>query len=422
MQTKAVRMYGKGDLRLDTFELPPLQNGEILAKIVSDSICMSSYKAAEQGTGHKRVPADIADNPVIIGHEFCGEILEVTPRWADSFRPGDRFSIQPALNIPGNVHAAPGYSFRYIGGAATLVIIPEVVMSRGCLLRYEGETFFHGSLSEPMSCIIGGFHVNYHTSPGSYEHRMGIVPGGATALLAGAGPMGLGAVDYAVNHPNRPGLLVVTDIDPVRLERAAAVFPPEKAQALGVRLVYLLTDAATDVPDALRALNGGRGYDDVYVYAPVPSLVETASAILGYDGCLNFFAGPIDPSFSARFNFYDVHYNAAHVAGNSGGNTADLVEALELMASGVIDPAAMITHIGGLDCVAETTLNLPRIPGGKKLVYTQISLPLTALADLRSLGAGDPMFAALADIVEGNRGLWCAEAERYLLAHARPIG
>ncbi len=421
MRTRAVRLYGKGDLRLESFELPPLQDGEILARIVSDSICMSSYKAVVQGADHKRVPPDIATCPVIIGHEFCGEILEVTPKWAGQFRPGDRFSIQPALNDPANVYAAPGYTFPYIGGAATHIVIPDIVMSRGCLLRFGGDAFFHGSLAEPMSCIVGGFHVNYHTEPGSYVHKMGIVPGGAMALLAGAGPMGLGAVDYAIHHKNRPALLVVTDIDTDRLARAAGVYPPERAREKGVRLVYLNTSGVADVPALLKSYNGGKGFDDVYVYAPVPSLVEMASSLLGYDGCLNFFAGPVDPAFSARFNFYDVHYNAAHLAGNSGGNTNDLVESLELMAAGAIDPAAMITHIGGLDCVVETTLNLPHIPGGKKLIYTQISLPLTPLAELRTRASENPLFGPLADIVEQRGGLWSVEAERYLLEHARPI-
>ena len=48
MKTKAVRMYGKNDLRLEEFDLPEMQDDEILATIVSDSICMSSYKAAIQ--------------------------------------------------------------------------------------------------------------------------------------------------------------------------------------------------------------------------------------------------------------------------------------------------------------------------------------------------------------------------------------
>ena len=46
MKTTAVRIYGEKDLRLETFELPQIKDDEILVKIVSDSICMSSYKAA----------------------------------------------------------------------------------------------------------------------------------------------------------------------------------------------------------------------------------------------------------------------------------------------------------------------------------------------------------------------------------------
>lgn len=49
-------------------------------------------------------------------------------------------------------------------------------------------------------------------------------------------------------------------------------------------------------------------------------------------------------------NFYDVHYNSTHVMGTTGGNTADMIESLELTASGRIDPAVMVTHIGGSGC------------------------------------------------------------------------
>jgi threonine dehydrogenase-like Zn-dependent dehydrogenase len=409
MKTTAVRLYGKGDLRLETFELPPIGEGEILARVVSDSICMSSYKAAMQGSDHKRVPSDIATRPVIIGHEFCGEIVEVGARWADQFRPGQRFAIQPAINDPKNVYAAPGYSFPFIGGDATYIVIPEIVMERGCLLHYEGE----------VSCIVGGFHVNYHTRPGSYEHIMGIAEGGNMALLAGVGPMGLGAIDYAIHNPRKPGLLVVTDIAESRLRRAASLLTVEEAAANGVRLIYVNTRDLPDVPAYLLSLTeNGSGYNDVYVYAPVASVVEQADKILSYDGCLNFFAGPTNPAFVAPFNFYNVHYNATHVAGNSGGNTGDLIESIERMGKGQINPSAMITHIGGLNAVAETTLHLPQIPGGKKLIYPHIRLDLTAIDDFAELGAHDPMFAALAEIVARHNGLWNPEAEKYLLAHA----
>ena len=85
MKTKAVRMYGKKDLRLEEFELPEIKEDEILAKVVSDSLCMSSYKAAKQGASHKRVPDNVSENPVMIGHEFCGEIVKVGSKWQDEF-------------------------------------------------------------------------------------------------------------------------------------------------------------------------------------------------------------------------------------------------------------------------------------------------------------------------------------------------
>jgi threonine dehydrogenase-like Zn-dependent dehydrogenase len=417
MKTTAVRLYGQDDLRLEAFELPPLREDEILAKVISDSICMSSYKAAKQGAKHKRVPGDVAENPIIIGHEFCGELVEVGAKWRGQFSPGDKFAIQPALNAPENVHAAPGYSFKYIGGAATYVIIPAVVMEMGCLLPYGGETFYHGSLAEPMSCVVGGFHVNYHTTPGSYIHQMGIVEGGKMALLAGAGPMGLGAIDYAIHCGRRPSLLVVTDIDEERLSRAAALYPPEQAAKKGVTLTYL---SSPDVAK-LMEVSDEKGYDDVFVYAPVAPLIEQGDQILAYDGCLNFFAGPTDPAFGAKLNFYAVHYNATHIAANSGGNTADLTESLELMAGGKIDPSGMVTHIGGLDAVIGTTLNLPDIPGGKKLIYNQISMPLTAISDFARLGERDPLFARLAELTGENNGLWGAACEKYLLENAKPI-
>ena len=96
MKTKAVRIHGEMDLRLEEFDLPEMKEDEILARVVSDSLCASSYKAAKQGAAHKRVPDDVAENPTIIGHEFCGEIVRVGSRWAEDFKPGDRYIIQPA--------------------------------------------------------------------------------------------------------------------------------------------------------------------------------------------------------------------------------------------------------------------------------------------------------------------------------------
>ena len=418
MKTKAVRLYGVNDLRLEEFELPQIKEDEILAKVVSDSICMSSYKAAHQGASHKRVPNDVAENPTIIGHEFAGEIIEVGAKWQGEFKPGDKFSIQPALTYEGGpvgIYSAPGYSYRYIGGDATYVVIPAEVMEQGCLLPYKGEAFYPASLSEPLSCVIGAMHANYHTHPGKYVHDMEIKQGGKMALLASVGPMGLAAINYVLHRDDmRPSLLVVTDINQERLDRAASLYTVEFAKSRGIELHYVNTAVENPV-ELLKGIAGGTGYDDVFCFAPVAPVVEQADDILAFDGCLNFFAGPGKAPFKAPFNFYNVHYNSTHVVGTSGGNTDDMKEALHYMGLGM-DPAGLVTHIGGLNAVVETTLNLPDIPGGKKLIYTHVTMPLTAIADFGKVGK--PVYDELDRLCKAHNGLWNVEAEKYLLAHA----
>ncbi len=419
METTAVRLYGKRDLRLEKFELPNIKDDEILARVMSDSICMSSYKAAEQGADHKRVPDDVAENPIIVGHEFCGELIKVGAKWADTYKAGDKFVIQPAINYQGSLDA-PGYSYPHIGGAATYVIIPNEVMLMNCLLPYDGDAWFAGSLTEPYSCVVGAFHASYHTVRGKYDHSMGIVPGGKMAILAAAGPMGLAAIDYIINCDRRPATLIVTDIDAAKLARAQELLSPEKALLNGVELKYVNTRDVEDPKKLLTDIAQG-AFDDVLVFAPVAAVVELADSLLAEDGCLNFFAGPTSTDFSAKFNFYNVHYASTHLVGTSGGNDDDMRESLEMMKANKLTPSVLVTHIGGLDSVIDATLNLPSIPGGKKLIYTGISMRLTPIADFEVLGQTDPLFAKLHELTAKTNGLWNAEAEKYLLANAKSI-
>ena len=420
MKAKAVRLHGANDLRLEEFELPEIKDDEILVKVVSDSVCMSTYKCAILGTAHKRVHEDVADHPAIMGHEMAGDIIKVGKKHQDRFKPGMKFTLQPALNYKGTMWS-PGYSYEFFGGDTTYCIIPPEVMELGCLLEYKGRAYYEASLAEPMSCSIGAFHAAYHTKMGVYHHEMGIREGGKLAILAGAGPMGLGALTYALHCDRRPGMIVVTDINQERLDRAKHLFPIEEAAAEGIELHFVNTADMDDPAASLREISGGDGFDDVFCYAPIASVVELSSAVLGRDGCLNFFAGPTDKQFSAKMNFYDVHYNAKHVIGTSGGNNEDLVDSIRYMSSGQIDPSCMVTHVGGLDAAGQATLNLPKIPGGKKLIYTNISMELTAISDFAEKGKTDPMFARLSEICQANNNLWCAEAEAYLLAHAKSI-
>lgn len=416
MKTRAVRLYGANDLRLEEFELPELKDDEILVKIVSDSACMSTYKLLIQGKAHKRCPPDVDVNPIIIGHEFAGDIVQVGKKWRHEFTPGEKFAQQPALNYKGRLDS-PGYSYRFFGGACTYCIIPHEVMELGCLLHYGGESYFDASLAEPMSCIIGGYKAMYHTNKVNYDHAMGVKEGGSVLILGGAGPMGLGAAEYPLTLDKKPRRVVVTDLDQARLDRAVQLIPPEQALKQGVELIFVNPKDHPDQHQYLMNLTEGKGYDDVFVFVPVRELAELGDRLMAFDGCLNFFAGPSDKNFRAEMNLYNCHYTATHIMGTTGGNTHDLKEALDLSARGKIRASVMITHIGGMDSIIPTTMNLPKIPGGKKLAYTQFDLPLTAIDDFAGLGESDPLFRKLADSCARHSGLWNAEAEKILLRH-----
>ena len=416
MKTKAVRLYGVRDLRLEEFELPEIKEDEILVKVMSDSICMSTYKLVEQGKKHKRAPQNIDTNPVILGHEFAGVIVKVGEKWKDQFRPGMTFAQQPALNYKGSL-ASPGYSYEYFGGACTYCIIPHEVMELGCLMPYDGDSFFEASLGEPMSCCIGGYHGNYHTNKRNHDLASGTKPDGNILVAGGCGPMGLGMITYGIQIENRPKRIVVTDINDAKLARAAEVISPEKAAANGVELIYVNTAKMTDPVKELRTITGEAGYDDVFVMLPIKSVVEMCDRLLAFDGCMNFFAGPTDNQFSAEINMYNVHYISTHIVGTTGGNNDDLIEANTLAAAGKIEPAVMVTHVGGINSIVDATLNLPKIPGGKKLTYTQFDMPLTAIEDFGKLGKSDPLFKKLDEVCKKNRGLWNAEAEKILFEH-----
>lgn len=411
MKTKAVRLYGEQDLRLEEFELPELKDGEILIKVISDSVCMSTYKTAKQGAKHLRVPDNVAENPVIVGHEFCAEVVKVTDKHKDKFSVGDKVVMPPVLSYLGGMQTV-GYSFGEIGGVSTYSIVYDHIIENGYLIKIESDSYFNGSLIEPASCVIRGYKANLHLDDELMPYT-NIKSGGKIAILAGCGPMGLVAIDIALHGDVKPSLVVVTDLNVQRLERAKQLFKPEDAKKDGIELIFI----ASSEKDELLELTGGSGYDDVFVYAPVSQVVELADAILGFDGCLNFFAGPLDKKFSASFNFYNVHYAQHHVVGTSGSTTDDMKDIVRLIEKRRITPAVMITHIGGIDAAIDTTLRLPEIPGGKKLIYTHINLPLTAIEDFEKLGEADNRFKVLEGIVKKNNGLWCAEAEKYLLSN-----
>lgn len=414
MQTKALRLYGADDIRLESFELPAITEEEVLIKVVSDSVCASTYKAVKQGSAHKRVPPDVDQNPIIVGHEMCGIILEVGKALEKEWKVGQKIVVQPALKLESGYD--PGYSYPYIGGNTQYAVVPKIVLERGCLLPYNGEGYFKGSLVESLACVIRGYKGFYHTDYTNYERTDGAKKGGRIAILGGAGPMGLGAIELACGYAE-PKQVVVTDLSEERLDFARAHCGEAQIKERGVDLHYVNTSELENVEEYLIQLSEG-GFDDVFVMVPVPALYTMAEKICREDGCVNFFAGPPVKDLQGSLNLYRVHYDGIHVVGTAGSIPQDMVDVITLIEQDKIKPGAIVSHILGLNAAKETLFAMEKPNGAKKICYNELDLPLIAIEDLEELGKTDPLCAALSEIVKKNGGLWCLEAEEYLLANA----
>ncbi len=417
MKTTAVRLYGAMDLRLETFELPEITEDEILMRVESDTVCASTYKAVRQGSNHKRVPEDIGEHPVIVGHEMCGTVEKVGENLRNLWKVGQRAVIQPALKLESGYD--PGYSYRYIGGNATYVVVPKIVLDRGCLVPFEGDSFFKGSLVESLGCILRAYKGCYHTDYSNYMRTDGAKRGGKLAILGGAGPMGIGAVLLASGYAG-VGRVVVTDINEERLNDAKRKFPPSAAKEQGTDLIYLNTSGIEDQVAELKRLSDG-GFDDVFVMVASPVIFSMAEQICREDGCINFFAGPAVHDLPGSLNLYRVHYDGIHVVGTAGSIPEDTVEVIRLIEQNKIDPSALISHIMGLKDAPNAIFGMEKPNGIKKVCYPHLDIPMIAVDELAQWGRKDPLYAELAEIVQRRGGNWCAEAESYLLAHAPRI-
>ncbi len=408
MRTQAVRLYGKNDLRLESFQLPEITDDEILVTVIVDSMCMSSLKLVNQGENHKKTPPDLKNNPIIIGHECCGEIIKVGKKWQHKFKPGQKYVVQANLQLADSPYCV-GYSYPYTGGCATYMIINHDVLKQDCLIPYDGQTYFEGALIEPLSCIIGAFNTNFHLKPNSYEHIMGIKPNGNLIILGGTGPMGMLAIDYALGGPIAPKKVVVTGRSKEKIAHLKTLYQSRN----GIELEFVDISNIDDQASLLKDKSTTGSFDDVFVFLPSKELIQLTSQLLAIDGCLNFFAGPQDKNFSAEINCYDVHYNFTHIVGTSGGNTNDMREAVKLIESRSVDVAKIVSHIMGIDQASKVTQIQDQIKGGKKLVYTHKKFDLKSLKSINE-NTDD---VTLQTILSKNHGIWSKEAEDYVLTY-----
>jgi len=237
---RAALYYGRQDLRLTSVPEPEPGPGEVKLRVRYNGICGSDlleYYYGPVTTRSTPHPLTGVQNPVIMGHELCGEVVALGDGAGD-LDIGDLVAVEPVETCGrclycglGQYNHCPSLAIQGYNRAGGLAEY-TVVKGRRAHKLPRGVSALQGALIEPLA-------IAWHT-----VNRCGVSAGQIVAIH-GAGPIGAGAFLTL----RRRGVEAIV-VDPSAARRAALA-------GLGAR--HLLDPTACDVVTAIRDLTGGRG-------------------------------------------------------------------------------------------------------------------------------------------------------------------
>ncbi len=324
---RVAKFYAPGDLRLEDTPEPVVGDDEVKIRVVNCSTCGTDVKIYR--SGHPNMSA-----PQVMGHEVVGEIVDVGSRVAD-WTIGDRVQVIAAIPdgtcpdcLAGLLTVCPhqkSIGYQFPGGFAEYMIVPrEVLAVEGLNLIPDGLSYAEASLTEPLACVLNG-------------QELARVGDGDTVVVVGSGP--IGCLHVRLARARGAARVILIDLNADRLSKASALVQPDVA----------IVSSETDPVAAVLKATNGRGADVVITAAASGVAQEQGLLMLAPRGRLSLFGGlPKDaPTITVDSNL--VHYRELTIVGVNGSSPAHNRAALELIASGAVEVADLITHRLPLD-------------------------------------------------------------------------
>jgi threonine dehydrogenase-like Zn-dependent dehydrogenase len=200
------------DAKLELTDLPdPVpERGQLLLEVLRCGICGSDLHARHHADEVADITAEVgydeffrSTESVVLGHEFCGAVLDTGPRTAGAPKPGTRVVAFPLLRRNGAVHPT-GLSTRAPGGYAEQIVVENSL----AFPVPNGLSTDIAALTEPMA--VGLHAVN-----------RGEVGKNQVAIVIGCGPVGLAVI--AMLKARGVRTVVASDFSPGRRALAEAV-------------------------------------------------------------------------------------------------------------------------------------------------------------------------------------------------------
>jgi len=314
----------RGTLRKVEVDEPIPKKGEVLVKSIACGICGSDLHAAKHTEDFVKTSRESGGafklttfSPVILGHEFCAEIVDYGPNTEKSLSPGTLVCAAPVLLR--DPFLSIGFSEKTPGGFSQYMLLSESVMQP----VPSGVRAEEAALTEPVAVALHA--INKARLEGNEE-----------IVVIGCGPVGLAIL--TILKSSFKGQIIASDFSPQRrslAEKVGAhqVVNPQEASPFSSK--FLRKNKKTVVFECV----GVPGViDDIILEAPQNSKLVVVGVCLQKDSFRPLIA--INKEISMQFVL--------------GWSMEEFSESLNKIASGEIDASALITKQIRLDQVPDT--------------------------------------------------------------------
>ena len=314
---RAAFLHKIGDIRLEEVPAPALDGGDqVLVHVKAVGICGSDLHYYEKG----RMGTAIVREPLILGHEAAGEVVEVGEQVTD-LQPGDRVAIEPGRTCGRCEFCKSG---RY--NLCREVIFLGTPPVHGAFCEYVAwPADFLFKLPDQMSCEEGA--MMEPLAVGVHAARLSQIGLGDSVAVLGAGPIGLVSLQAAAAAGAT--MTIATDVIPYRLQMA---------RQLGATHTL---DANNDVVEAVMELTEGRGVDVVIDCVGLAKTVRQATRLARRGGHIQIVGMAADTA--DQFPLAEIN-NAELTLSGTFRYANCYPTAIAAAVAGRVDVKSLITH------------------------------------------------------------------------------
>ena len=314
-QMRAVVYLGPEQIDLRSLPIPEPKEGELLVRVRAALTCGTDVKTYRRG--HPKFPP-----PFVFGHEFGGDVVAVG-KGVDAFREGMRVTASVFAECgecfycqrgQGNLCVNLVYNF---GAFAEYMIIPASIVRRTTFEIPAHISYAEAALLEPLVTVVHGWH------------KAAIQPRETVAIIGAGGPISLMFIQLALHAG--AGQVIAIGHSPARLK---------VAEELGA--THLINAKETDIAMAVRDLTHGYGADLVIECAGTKSTWEASVDAVRRGGRVLWFGG-LPSGTKVEVDAVRIHYGEIDLLNMHGGTAAEAREAFDLIVSGAVKVAPLLS-------------------------------------------------------------------------------